>query len=111
MAMLPAEDYEKLAALAEDRLDARAAEDAERRLAAGEEYVPDEVVGRLLSGESPLRVWREHRGLTLAAAGDRVGIRPSYLSEIERGLKPGTPSLWRKLSAELDVEIDDIMPM
>ncbi|NYZ68864.1 hypothetical protein H0A36_22860 [Endozoicomonas sp. SM1973] len=28
------------------------------------ELVPDAVVTRLLDGESPVKVWREHHGLT-----------------------------------------------
>jgi hypothetical protein len=30
-----------------------------------QESVPDAIVGRLIDGENPIRVWREHRGLSL----------------------------------------------
>jgi DNA-binding XRE family transcriptional regulator len=110
MATLPAEDYERLVSLAEDRADVRAAADAEARRLAGEEYLPSEFVDRLLAGESPLRLWREHRQRTVSDLAAVIGIGRSYLSEIERGLKPGTPKLWRRLADALKVDLDDIMP-
>ena len=30
-----------------------------------QEAVPDAIVGRLIDGENPIRIWREHRGLSL----------------------------------------------
>jgi hypothetical protein len=46
-----------------------------KRLAAGEEeLIPSEMVMRMVAGDSPVRVWREHRGLTMAALAERAGI-------------------------------------
>lgn len=109
MATLPAADYEKLIDAAEDRADARAAEAAEARRNAGEEYVPSAVVDRILAGENPLRVWRQYRGLTLAKLGASAAIKSSYLSEMELGKKSGSPRVWRALADELGVDVDDIM--
>jgi hypothetical protein len=110
MATLPAADLDRLIEAAEDRADIAAAERAARRRAEGEEYLPAEMARRIIAGESPLRVWRGHRGLTLQLLGAAAGIKPSYLSEIELGKKPGTPAIWRKLAKGLDVTVDDIMP-
>lgn len=110
MATLPADDYERLLSLAEDRSDVRAAVAAEERRLQGEEYLPSGFVDRMLAGESALRLWREHRGRTVSDLADAVGVGRSYLSEIERGLKRGTPPLWRRLSTILKVDLDDIMP-
>ena len=65
---------------------------------------------RLLAGESPVRVWRRHRGLTLGELADRAGIAPSYLSEIETGRKPGSVAALGKLAEALGVELDDVAP-
>jgi hypothetical protein len=46
-------------------------------------HLPAELVDSLIDAESPVRVWREHRRMTLGNLADRVGIAPSYLSEIE----------------------------
>jgi hypothetical protein len=110
MAVLPIEDYERLMELAEDTSDILAADRAEERRRNGEEYVPAELVKRILAGERPLRVWREYRGLKLADLSSQVGIGLSYLSEIERGLRQGSGRLWGKLARALNVSVEDILP-
>lgn len=110
IAMLPMADYQRLIDIAEDKADLAAAEEAERRRQAGEEYVPAAVVDQMLAGKSPLAAWRKHRGLTLEILGERVGCTHSHLSNVERGLKPASFALWRKLAAELNVDLDDIVP-
>ena len=110
MATLPAEDLERLMEAAEDRADIDAAQRAARRREEGEEYLPAEMARLIVAGESPLRVWRKHRRLNLERLGYFAGIKPSYLSEIELGKKPGTPALWRKLANALKVGVDDILP-
>ncbi len=104
-------DYERLLALEEDLADIRAADMAERRHAAGEEYVPMELVERIIAGESPLRVWRTYRGLTLTQLAKLAGATQPMLSQLENGKLQGRPALWRKLAAALDVSIEDILPV
>jgi len=110
MALLPAAELEALIEAVEDRADMAAAERAARRRAEGEEYLPADMARAIIAGETPLRVWRKHRGYKLEQLGRLAGIKPSYLSEIELNKKPGTPAIWRKLAAGLNVTIDDIMP-
>lgn len=110
MAVLPVADYERLLELAEDRADEEAAAIAERRRADGEEYVPAELVDRLLAGETPLRVWRQYRGLTLDDVAKRVGVAPATVSRLETGVMKGGPAIWRKLASALDVAVEDILP-
>ena len=110
MAMLPVADYERLLDIVEDKADATAAADAERRRIEGEEYLPAEMVDRILAGESALRVWRKHRSLTLDQLASMAGIRKSFLSTIETGKARGAPTLWRALAEALNVSADDILP-
>lgn len=110
MAVLPVADYERLLDLAEDRADVLAAAAAEKRRLDGEEYLPAAMVDRMLAGESPLRVWRTHRGTTLAALGTAAGVSVGFLSDIELGKRRGKPGLWRKLAEALGVSADDILP-
>ena len=110
MALLPVAEYERLMDLAEDRADIAAAMEAERRRREGEEFLPAAMVDRILDGENALRVWRQHRGLTLEALGRTVGARKSKLSEIENGIAKGEPALWRRLAEALNVSADDILP-
>ena len=111
MAMLPIAEYERLIDIVEDKADSLAAAEAERRRDEGEEYLPSEQVDRILSGESPLRVWREYRSITQADLARSIGARIATLSEIESGKAQGKPALWRALAAALDVSVDDIMPL
>ena len=110
IAMLPIEDYERLVGLAEERADIIAAERAEERRLAGEEYVPSSLMDRILDGQNALRVWRQYRGLTLQQLAVSVGIGNSYLSDLERGHRQGKPAVWRKLADALNVSVDDILP-
>lgn len=80
------------------------------RLASGEEeLIPAEIVDRLLSGENRLRVWREHRGLTVRALAERAGLAQPYLSQIETGRREGTVETYRKLACALSLSLDDLL--
>lgn len=110
MAFLPEEEYTRLLAEAEEHDDVRAAIEAEDRARAGEEYVPLELVDRLIAGDNPLRVWRKYRSLTQQALAEKVGRSKVFISGIETG-KQDTSSLnWRMLADALDVDIDDLIP-
>ena len=111
MAVLPFSDYERLLELAEDQADIAAAERAEQRRLAGEEYVPFELVNAIVDGENALRVWRKYRGLTQGQLADAAKVRKSTLSEIENGKAQGKPALWRALADALNVTVDDILPL
>ena len=104
-------DYEALVSHAEDAVDAAQVRGAEASVAAGEdEYVPIEITKRLMAGEAPVRVWREHRGLTARTLATRAGISPAYLSQIETGKKPGSFDAMAKLARALGVDMEDLEP-
>jgi len=110
MAMLPIADYERLVDIAEDKADALAAAEAERRRKEGEEYLPSELADRILAGESALKAWRRFRGLTLSGLAEAVGTTQATLSRIETGKMQGRPALWRAMAETLNVSVDDILP-
>lgn len=106
-AVLPIEEYRRLLDLAADASDADALRRAAGRYGSGKaETVPAEVVDRLLAGESPIRVWREHRGLTAAVLAELLGVTPAHVSKLETGKGEPSTGLLRKLSAVLDVDVD-----
>jgi hypothetical protein len=74
-----------------------------------EETVPIAVVDRLLAGENPIRVWREHRGLSLIALAAAAGLGKGYLSQLERGARQGPVSTIQRLAAALCVDLDDLV--
>ncbi len=103
-------DYQALLDAAEDNADRLVVAEFRRRLAAGdEELIPAPVVDRLLSGESRVRVWREHRGLNAASLAEQAGLSQAFLSQIETGKRDGTVDTYRKIAAVLDVSLDDLL--
>ena len=111
MAMLPVADYERLIDLAEDRTDTHAAERAEARRKAGEEYIPADVVDRIIAGENALHVWRKFRGMTQTELSAKAGLSGATVSHLETGKRGTTAPNWRALADALAVDVDDIMPL
>ena len=89
--------------LIEDRL----AEAAYQRTR-DQESVPGKVVDRLLAGENPITVWREHRGMTLRALAEAAGFDPGYLSQLENGKRTGPVATLKKLATVLGIDLDDL---
>ena len=109
-AVVPYEEWRRLLELAEEAEDIRDAEQAMRELEHGEdELIPGEMVGRLLDGEPPVRVWREHRGLTQAQLAERAGVTQGAVAQIESGKRRGSIDLLRKLADALGVDVDDLI--
>jgi transcriptional regulator with XRE-family HTH domain len=56
-----------------------------------------------------LRVARTERGLSLRALADRLGVSPSLISQVERGLaRPSVNTLYA-MARELDVSLDELL--
>jgi DNA-binding XRE family transcriptional regulator len=105
-AVIPYEDYQHFLELLEDEADARViAEFHEAYKAGGEFLIPDDILRRELSGESPIKLWREHRGLTQQELADLAGISKPYLSQIENGKRQGTIETLSALARSLGVPL------
>jgi len=72
------------------------------------ENFPAEFADRLLSVESPLRVWRDYRGLTLQALAETCGVTRQILSMIEHGKTKPSAALLGKLAGALYCVMDDL---
>jgi ribosome-binding protein aMBF1 (putative translation factor) len=99
------EDLEDLAAI-EERLahEKKVGKDVARR-----DYMTAGELRRILDDESPVKVWREKRGLSQRALAEQAGVSPSYLAEIETGKKPGSADALRKLSRVLAVPMENLV--
>ena len=111
LAVLPEDDYRRLLDAVEEQDDIAAAVAAQKRREAGEEYVPAEMVYRMLDGENALRVWREYRGMTLTQLASHAGVNKATVSQLENGKAFGRPATWRALADALKVSVDDILPL
>jgi DNA-binding XRE family transcriptional regulator len=74
-----------------------------------EETVPAAMTRRLIAGESPIKVWREHRGLTLDALAQRTENSKGYLSQLENRERSGTVATLKKIAAALNVDLDELV--
>ena len=85
----------------EDRLAALDADDGSR--------VPHEVALAIIRGKRPVLAFRNHLGITLRELSERTGIAASYLSEIERGRKPGSALALARIAGALGTTIDTLV--
>lgn len=110
MVTIPRAEYERLLDAAEDLADIAAIERIKADIAAGrEELIPSELVDRMLDGESPLRVYREYRGLTQTALAEAASVNRVQIADIEARRKSGSIDTVRKLAEALHVTIDDLV--
>lgn len=109
MVVLPFADYARLVDAVEMAEDAAAFDEFDGKLAAGEEeLIPAEIVDRILAGENRVRVWREHRAVSVKALAEAAGLTPAYLSQVETGKRDGTLDTYRKLAKALRVTLDEL---
>lgn len=119
MVMLPKADYDVLIEAARDNIedlaDAADAIDILRRIESGEEEaLPFDLVNRITrtdeTGESRIKILREHRGLTQAQLGEKIDSDRLYVSQLETGVRKGSIDILQKIAAALDVPVDLVLP-
>lgn len=103
--ILAIEDYQRLEARAEELADCQAFDDAMKN---PQESFPDRVAERLVDGDSPVKVFREYRELSLAEMARRTGLSKSYLSKIESG-GGGSVNAFKTIASALGVTVDDLI--
>jgi hypothetical protein len=102
-------DWNRILDALDEVEDLRIIDESRARRARGEDDgLPAAFVERLFAGESPIRVWREFRGLSMIALAKRADVSQPYLSEIENGVKPGSVAALKKLATALKVDLDDL---
>lgn len=108
-AVVPIDDYNRLLALALRAGDVRAVADFRRaRRAGAADAVPAELVDGLLAGESPVRIWREHRGLNVQALALAAEVSAPYVSRIESNKRQPTVAALKRIASALAVDLDDL---
>lgn len=75
-----------------------------------DERVPASLVDRILDGEHPVKVWREHRGLSEDDLADAAGLSIEMIADVES--RAGIPSLpaAQAIAAALRLGLDDLFP-
>lgn len=98
--------YEHLSTAREDADDAalfdavRATDDGFR--------IPATVANAIFDCEQPLKVWREHRGLTQEALAEKAGISKAYLCQIETRKRVGVLKTLKAIASSLAVSVTEL---
>ena len=108
---IPRAEYDRLRAAEHDFIDLQTALTVRKRIEAGtDELVPAAVADRLIDGASPLKVWREHRALSLSALARASGVNRIQIADIDAGRATGSVRSLRALADALRVTVDDLLP-
>lgn len=81
---------------------------AERCLRKGKEF-PDDVISRLASGVSPVKVFRKYRGMTQKQIAARAGCTTTYISQMEQRNRSGSIKMLKRLAKILDVDVRELV--
>jgi len=109
-ALVPIPHLKALQRASEDLEDIAAADAVKAREM---EYFPMEFGVKLTEAhhrkESLVPLWREYRGLTQVQLAKKAKITQAYLSDIERGKKPGSVKTLKAIAKALSVDLDDLV--
>jgi DNA-binding XRE family transcriptional regulator len=106
--VVPADIWARVREMVEDAEDAAAIEEFDRT-DDGVRY-PEQVAFAIVDGATPLRAWREHRGLSAQALAEAAGVSRPYVTQIETGSRVGTARTLAKLARVLDVPVGALLP-
>lgn len=104
--LVPEKTYDRMREDLEDLEDIRT---YDRAKAKPQESIPLEIVKRMIAGENPTRVWREHRKLTQQQLAGKARISKPYLSQIETGAREASVRVIKRLAAALEVDVDELI--
>ena len=99
-------EYERLISAAEDLADLQA---VEAYKADPKDGFSSEFVKRMLEGESLLKLWREHRGLSQSALSKLSGVNRIQIGDIESRGQTGSITTLKKLANALEIQVDDLI--
>ena len=71
--------------------------------------IPHGVALAIMRGANPVAAFRSRSGITLRDLSERTGVAASYLSKIERGLKPGSAATLSRIANALGTTIDSLV--
>jgi len=109
LGILPMDELKRLLDDAEMLADVRAFDAAKARLERGEdEPIPLEITERRIAGESAVKIWREHRGLTQEGLAKASKVSRSMIAAIEAKHKTGAVATLKKLAVALKIDLDHL---
>ena len=74
-----------------------------------EDLIPKDLVNRIIAGESPIKIYREFRKLSLSELAKKTNLSVAYLSQLEHNNRKGSSSSLKNIATALMVNIDDLL--
>lgn len=71
--------------------------------------LPAAYIERMIDGESILKLWREHRGITQTQLAQESGVNRVQINNIENQGKSGSPRTLLRLAKALEISINDLI--
>jgi DNA-binding XRE family transcriptional regulator len=110
-AVLPYDTYLQLIEKVEMAQDVQDYDSAKAALEHGDdELIPSEVIDAILDGGNPIKIWREHRGMSQHEVAEIAGISVPYLSQLETNKRKGSRDVLSAIAKALRVSLDHIVP-
>ncbi|WP_161391236.1 helix-turn-helix domain-containing protein [Croceibacterium xixiisoli] len=78
------------------------------KAAAEDQTLPASCIRRIISGESPLRVYREHRGMSREDLASASGVQSEQIDRIESGRVEVAAGTIMVLAAALSISLDKL---
>ena len=69
--------------------------------------IPNEVVGAMVEGATPMRAWREHLKLTQDEVAGRMGVTQAAYAQIEAGERPRKATV-AKVAAAMGLTVEQL---
>jgi DNA-binding XRE family transcriptional regulator len=75
-----------------------------------DEKLPDEILDALAGGgDHPIKILRQHRGMTQADLAKKAKVSRPYLTEIETGKKEGSLRAVKSIAKALNVSLESLL--
>lgn len=71
-------------------------------------YIPHEVVGLQLHGNSLIAAWRKHRKLSQKALGEMLGVTQAAVAQMEKGGANLQDKTLERLAEALDATVEQL---
>lgn len=90
------------------QLKSRIAQSITSKLGGGA-ILPEPLQQRLKAGESPIKLWREFRGISQSSLAQSAEISIPYLSQLEHQIRSGSKKVLKRIAKALEVDVDRII--
>jgi len=109
-ALVPTPEMKKMVQASEMFSDVKAYDKTIREFQeSGAEALPLALTKRIIKGEHPVKVCREHLKMTQAELAKKIGVTGTYIFMLESGRRKGGVATLKKLAYALNVTLEELL--